>query len=49
MIPTGGIGVQDVAQWLDAGAFAVGIGSGLDDPLLAHWIRTIRERSESQL
>ncbi|MHA6793009.1 bifunctional 4-hydroxy-2-oxoglutarate aldolase/2-dehydro-3-deoxy-phosphogluconate aldolase [Pseudonocardia bannensis] len=35
IIPTGGIAVRDVAAWLDAGAFAVGVGSDVyaaDDP-----------------
>lgn len=32
LVPTGGIGWQDVSAYLDAGAFAVGIGSGLDLP-----------------
>jgi len=29
LLATGGIGAEDVAQWLDAGAFAVGLGSNL--------------------
>jgi 2-dehydro-3-deoxyphosphogluconate aldolase/(4S)-4-hydroxy-2-oxoglutarate aldolase len=29
VIPTGGIGLDDVPQWLDAGAMAVGLGSEL--------------------
>jgi 2-dehydro-3-deoxyphosphogluconate aldolase / (4S)-4-hydroxy-2-oxoglutarate aldolase len=29
VIPTGGIGLDDVAAWLDAGAIAVGVGSEL--------------------
>lgn len=29
IIPTGGIAVSDVPTWLDAGAFAVGVGSDL--------------------
>jgi 2-dehydro-3-deoxyphosphogluconate aldolase/(4S)-4-hydroxy-2-oxoglutarate aldolase len=32
LVPTGGIGWDDVPAYLDAGAFAVGIGSGLDLP-----------------
>jgi 2-dehydro-3-deoxyphosphogluconate aldolase / (4S)-4-hydroxy-2-oxoglutarate aldolase len=35
LIPTGGIGLEQVADYLDAGAFAVGVGSALtkvDDP-----------------
>jgi 2-dehydro-3-deoxyphosphogluconate aldolase / (4S)-4-hydroxy-2-oxoglutarate aldolase len=29
VIPTGGIALADVTRWLDAGALAVGVGSGL--------------------
>ena len=29
VVPTGGIALDDVAAWLDAGAYAVGIGSEL--------------------
>lgn len=29
IIPTGGIGLADVRSWLDAGAFAVGVGTAL--------------------
>ncbi|MCO1660628.1 bifunctional 4-hydroxy-2-oxoglutarate aldolase/2-dehydro-3-deoxy-phosphogluconate aldolase [Pseudonocardia humida] len=29
IVPTGGVGLADVAQWLDAGALAVGVGSDL--------------------
>lgn len=32
LVPTGGIGWDDVPAYLEAGAFAVGIGSGLDLP-----------------
>jgi 2-dehydro-3-deoxyphosphogluconate aldolase/(4S)-4-hydroxy-2-oxoglutarate aldolase len=32
LVPTGGIGWDEVPAYLDAGAFAVGIGSGLDLP-----------------
>lgn len=32
LVPTGGIGWDDVDAYLEAGAFAVGIGSGLDLP-----------------
>jgi 2-dehydro-3-deoxyphosphogluconate aldolase/(4S)-4-hydroxy-2-oxoglutarate aldolase len=28
-VPTGGLGIADVREWLDAGALAVGLGSGL--------------------
>jgi 2-dehydro-3-deoxyphosphogluconate aldolase / (4S)-4-hydroxy-2-oxoglutarate aldolase len=30
IVPTGGIRLEDVPAWLDAGAFAVGVGSDLD-------------------
>ncbi|MEZ0064628.1 2-dehydro-3-deoxyphosphogluconate aldolase/(4S)-4-hydroxy-2-oxoglutarate aldolase [Streptacidiphilus sp. MAP12-20] len=29
LVPTGGIALGQIGEWLDAGAFAVGIGSGL--------------------
>jgi 2-dehydro-3-deoxyphosphogluconate aldolase/(4S)-4-hydroxy-2-oxoglutarate aldolase len=29
LIPTGGIGLEDIGEWLDAGAAAVGLGSVL--------------------
>ena len=29
IVPTGGIGLDDLDAWFDAGAFAVGIGSGI--------------------
>lgn len=29
VVPSGGIGLADVKQWLDAGALAIGVGSGL--------------------
>ena len=29
VVPTGGIGLGDVEAWLDAGAYAVGVGSEL--------------------
>lgn len=32
LVPTGGIGVDEVTQWLAAGASAVGIGGALLDP-----------------
>lgn len=39
IIPTGGINEQNVAEFFDAGAFAVGVGSGLlkDDPEHGRW------------
>ena len=32
LIPTGGVGVDDAAQWLAAGAAGLGIGSALEKP-----------------
>ncbi|WP_037074634.1 bifunctional 4-hydroxy-2-oxoglutarate aldolase/2-dehydro-3-deoxy-phosphogluconate aldolase [Pseudonocardia spinosispora] len=46
LVPTGGIGWDDVSDYLAAGAFAVGIGSGLDLPsaeLAAAFARVRRE------
>jgi 2-dehydro-3-deoxyphosphogluconate aldolase / (4S)-4-hydroxy-2-oxoglutarate aldolase len=44
LIPTGGVSVAEAGAYLDAGALAVGIGSGLpDDPAaLAEVFRTVR-------
>jgi 2-dehydro-3-deoxyphosphogluconate aldolase / (4S)-4-hydroxy-2-oxoglutarate aldolase len=40
IVPTGGIGLADVLAWLDAGAYAVGIGSELrPDPEVAASLR----------
>lgn len=40
IVPTGGIGLADVPAWLDAGAYAVGIGSELrPDPEVAAVLR----------
>jgi 2-dehydro-3-deoxyphosphogluconate aldolase / (4S)-4-hydroxy-2-oxoglutarate aldolase len=40
IVPTGGIGLADVPAWLDAGAYAVGIGSELrPDPEVATVLR----------
>jgi 2-dehydro-3-deoxyphosphogluconate aldolase / (4S)-4-hydroxy-2-oxoglutarate aldolase len=40
IVPTGGIGLADVPAWLDAGAYAVGIGSELrPDPDVAAALR----------
>jgi len=40
IVPTGGIGLADVPAWLDAGAYAVGIGSELrPDPEVAAALR----------
>lgn len=46
LVPTGGIGWDEVPAYLEAGAFAVGIGSGLDlpgDELAAAFARVRRE------
>jgi 2-dehydro-3-deoxyphosphogluconate aldolase/(4S)-4-hydroxy-2-oxoglutarate aldolase len=43
VVPTGGIGLDDVAAWLDAGAFAVGIGGELrPGPETAARLRELR-------
>jgi len=40
IVPTGGIGLADVPAWLDAGAYAVGVGSELrPDPDVAAVLR----------
>ena len=40
IVPTGGIGLADVCAWLDAGAYAVGVGSELRaDPDVAAALR----------
>lgn len=42
VIPTGGIGLDKVAGWLDAGAYAVGVGGGLAaDPDAAELLATV--------
>jgi 2-dehydro-3-deoxyphosphogluconate aldolase/(4S)-4-hydroxy-2-oxoglutarate aldolase len=46
LVPTGGVGWTDVPDYLAAGAFAVGIGSGLDlpaDELAAAFARVRRD------
>lgn len=51
VIPTGGIGLDDVSAWLDAGAVAVGVGTALvarlqDDPGgVADWLAGLDSRS----
>jgi 2-dehydro-3-deoxyphosphogluconate aldolase / (4S)-4-hydroxy-2-oxoglutarate aldolase len=35
MMPTGGVGIDNIQQWFQAGAFAVGAGSELCPPSLA--------------
>jgi 2-dehydro-3-deoxyphosphogluconate aldolase/(4S)-4-hydroxy-2-oxoglutarate aldolase len=51
VIPTGGVGLDDVADWLDAGAMAVGVGSALvarlqaDPAAVADWLATLEGRS----
>jgi len=53
LVPTGGIGPDDVEAWLDAGAVAVGVGSALTERLardpgaVTDWLETLRERSAS--
>lgn len=43
VVPTGGIGLDDVAAWLDAGAYAVGVGSELaPGPETAARLRELR-------
>jgi 2-dehydro-3-deoxyphosphogluconate aldolase/(4S)-4-hydroxy-2-oxoglutarate aldolase len=40
IVPTGGVGLADVSAWLDAGAYAVGVGSELrPDPDVAGALR----------
>ncbi|MBO0678486.1 bifunctional 4-hydroxy-2-oxoglutarate aldolase/2-dehydro-3-deoxy-phosphogluconate aldolase [Mycolicibacterium sp. S2-37] len=51
VVPTGGIGLDDVGSWLAAGATAVGVGSALverlqqDPGAVADWLAGIGERS----
>jgi 2-dehydro-3-deoxyphosphogluconate aldolase/(4S)-4-hydroxy-2-oxoglutarate aldolase len=45
VVPTGGIGLDEVEDWLDAGAFAVGVGSELrPSPEAAARLRALRAR-----
>jgi 2-dehydro-3-deoxyphosphogluconate aldolase/(4S)-4-hydroxy-2-oxoglutarate aldolase len=50
VVPTGGIGLDDVPEWLDAGAVAVGVGSALVQRLeaepqaVADWLGRLGER-----
>ena len=47
VIPTGGIGIDDVADYLDAGAVAVGLGSPLvGDALTSGDLGALRDRAE---
>jgi 2-dehydro-3-deoxyphosphogluconate aldolase/(4S)-4-hydroxy-2-oxoglutarate aldolase len=48
VLPTGGIGLDDVGGWLDAGAFAVGVGGALCSPSLIAGRRfeELRERAQ---
>jgi 2-dehydro-3-deoxyphosphogluconate aldolase/(4S)-4-hydroxy-2-oxoglutarate aldolase len=32
LVPTGGVSVENAGEWIEAGAAAVGVGSGLLDP-----------------
>lgn len=47
VVPTGGIGLDDVPAWLDAGAIAVGVGSALVERLesepqaVADWLTAL--------
>lgn len=46
LVPTGGVGIADVAAWLRAGAVAVGIGSPLlGDALTGGGIEPLRHRA----
>ncbi|MET0473424.1 MAG: bifunctional 4-hydroxy-2-oxoglutarate aldolase/2-dehydro-3-deoxy-phosphogluconate aldolase [Mycobacterium sp.] len=51
VIPTGGIGLDDVPAWLDAGATAVGVGTALverlaaDPGAVADWLAALGGRS----
>jgi 2-dehydro-3-deoxyphosphogluconate aldolase/(4S)-4-hydroxy-2-oxoglutarate aldolase len=51
VIPTGGIGLDDVHDWLDAGATAVGVGTALverlhaDPGAVTDWLAALGERS----
>jgi 2-dehydro-3-deoxyphosphogluconate aldolase/(4S)-4-hydroxy-2-oxoglutarate aldolase len=36
LMPVGGVSLENVAQFMEAGAFAVGIGSYLANPSLAN-------------
>jgi 2-dehydro-3-deoxyphosphogluconate aldolase/(4S)-4-hydroxy-2-oxoglutarate aldolase len=48
VVPTGGIALDDVPAWLDAGAFAVGIGSELEPgPDAAARLRELRAAREA--
>ncbi|MCH2108275.1 MAG: bifunctional 4-hydroxy-2-oxoglutarate aldolase/2-dehydro-3-deoxy-phosphogluconate aldolase [Polyangiaceae bacterium] len=49
IVPTGGIGVENVRDWLDAGAAAVGVGSALVDGRLvkARDFQTIEKRARA--
>lgn len=50
IMPTGGIGVEDVSAWLCAGAVAVGLGGPLlGDALEGGSIRALRRRTETAL
>ena len=46
IVPTGGIALGEVPSWLQAGAFAVGVGAGLlDEPDLASRVRALHSTS----
>lgn len=45
IVPTGGIALADVSEWIRAGALAVGIGSALlDEPDLTSGLQSLRHR-----
>lgn len=44
LIPTGGIGPDNAVEFLNAGALAVGVGSGVFDPTLGNDGRELRRR-----
>ena len=50
VVPTGGVGLDDVQPWLDAGALAVAVGSPLiGDALQSGDMMALRRRAESFL
>lgn len=51
LIPTGGISLEAIPQWLDAGALAVGLGSSLVSPdvLAKQNATTLKERVDEAL
>lgn len=49
LMPVGGVSLENVAQFMEAGAFAVGIGSYLANPSLANegWWKEIARRAKA--